>query len=180
MKKIALLAFSAVAAFGLTSCDLIDNIFDKEVEYSFADYKAMLAERDFKAHEYKTATFESKTKVSDSEETKDSMVFTWSSNLSTWTPDADHPTATIETCVLSAWTVTDQVKGITESNAKYYKFFARKKAYRILVSTTDDTMKMDIEWKYNELGYITECVGKAVNLEELTSSNFNATIKYAK
>lgn len=180
MKKIVLVAMAALGTFTLTGCDFIQNFTDPEKSYSLSDYKALLAERDFKGHDYTTAKVEGTTKAlnKDAEE-KETIVYTWSQETNYWIPDEEHPTQDFELFLLSKKTILEEIKTI-ETASDVYTFYARKSSYRILLSETQDGQTTKFEWKYDSKGLIYEVNAEIKDSKELTNGYAHIKITYSK
>ena len=179
MKKIVLVAMAALGTFTLTGCDFIQNLTDPEKTYSLSDYRALLAERDFKGHDYTTAKVEGTTKAVDKDaEEKETVVYTWNQETNYWDPDEEHPTQDFELSLLSKKTVVEQVKLI--ETAGDYTFYARKSSYRIEYSVTEAGQSMKFEWKYDSKGLIFEVNAEIKDNNELSSGYAHIKVTYSK
>lgn len=176
MKKIALLTTAMAGLFVLSGCSLIEKITDPEKEYDLADYKELLAGREFKQHPYATCSLYEQSKT-ESEEKSSTLEFTWNSELSQWVnEDGKYYTAEL----LTAGSLRDDVKARTPENSKGYTFYAKKKSYRITYKGDDEDYKYEFEWKYNEYGLVEKVSLTVVDLKALTTSEGSATATYSK
>ena len=176
MKKIALLTTAMAGLFVLSGCSLIEKLTDPEKEYSFTEYKELLAGREFKQHSYTKCSIYEQSKT-ESEEKSSTVEFTWNSELSQWVNE-DGKSYVLE--MLSNGTVREDVRNLTTESAKDYKFYAKKKSYRITNTGSDEDYKYEFEWTYNEYGLVEKAALKLIDLKDLTTSEGSATATYSK
>lgn len=176
MKKIALLTGAMAGLFVLSGCQLFERIFDPEKEYSYNDYKALLAERDFKKPGYTKCVSYGESK-SESEEKSETVEFTWDSTLNKWTNEKG---TMFELTFMSNGTVREDVLNLTDETAKDCTFYAKKKSYRITNKSESDEGNVEWEWQYDEYGYIIQTYLKLVNLTELTTTEITVKATYSK
>ena len=178
MKKIVLFATALMSVTMLSGCKFIKDAIDPEKQYSFNEYKSLLAERDFKAHSYTKATLTAEATIDGSkEESEEPMVFTWNEELGKWQDPTDEGKV-FEFQVMSSGEIRKDVASITDT--KGYTFFARKDSYRIVNAGSDTDEEYEWQWSFDKDGLLTETHIKLKDLVKMTKKEGSVKVSYSK
>ena len=173
MRKIALLSLGAASIIALSGCSFIENLLDREKEYSYNDYKALIADR-------KPTFTATKCNASiDTDGTKTTREYNYDSDSGAWVAHYEEDGYNMtDNEVLD---LVSEVKGfelsaafLNKKVADIFKFYATSKAYRVTFSyeNTSDTVpfRAEGEYKYGSDGLQTYSREKLINLDAVTST----------
>ena len=183
MKKLLLVGLAIFGTFALAGCEQIESMFDSEKEYSYDDYRALLADRKLSFEVTKCNS------TIDKDGDKTTREYTYSKDADAWEYASDTTVlgVTITTTDTRTLDITSLVKTCDVTAAlvgkkveELFKFYAASDSYRITGSYKSSSTQAEVEYKFRKDGLMSSSYEKSTDLDSIKSSVKKETFSYSK
>ena len=194
MKKIILVGLAVLGSIALTGCSFLeslmsgaDNVGDPEKQYNYAEFKALLADRNL------SFTMTKCNSVIDVDGEKTNREYTYQKADSEHEDDGWHYSYTtkvlgedVEMNGVRNLDIVNYIKTadvnaalLDKKTDDLFKFYAKSDSYRITATYEDSKQKAEAEYKYGKDGLMTYSYEKNIDLEKVTSKVTTETFSYS-
>lgn len=188
MKKVFVLALTALSTFALTGCEMIEgllqngqDLLNDKKDYSYDDYVVLLADKNF-SWDYTscTATFEIDGKKSITEYTynKEDKLWHYTTTKTVLGEEVEEDSTTdlgivhyVKSCKTTAALLNKSVDSL-------YKFSASKVGYTITCTYKDDSQQVEGEYTFTENGLFSVSNEKKTDLKSVEATTRKVSYSY--
>ena len=183
MKKVLLMGLIALGAMSLTGCEMIQGLLNGEKQYNEADFKVLLADKDFSFPYIKCkGVRDVDGKVTEREYTYNAGDGAWHYTYmeSIGGTEFEAEGSLYLDIVNDVKDCSSAAKLVGGSVDQIFKFYTTKDGYKITADYQTTDKKTELEFIYNKEGLSTYRYTKTTNLETVHASTKKENFTYSE